>query len=158
MSTTPATQALDDMGVKYSLHKYTSTVERDFGLEASLRLNMNPQQVFKTILFTESNSFFVAVAPVDHDISTKKLANAVGVRTVRTASKEDAQRVTGYVLGGISPFGQKKAHQTVLDESAWNFASIYVSGGKRGLEIEIAPDAFTQVLGAIRAPIAARDS
>lgn len=158
MSTTPATRTLDDNGVEYTLHKYISTAERDFGHEATLRMNINPQRVFKTILFTDSTSFLVAIAPVDHGISTKKLAHAVGVRTVHTASKEDAQRVTGYVVGGISPFGQKKLHRTVLDESAWNFGTIFVSGGRRGLEIELAPDVFIQVLGAIRAPIAALDS
>lgn len=144
--------------MEYTLHKYSSTAERDFGHEATLRMNINPQRVFKTILFNDSNSFVVAIAPVEHDISPKKLAQALGIRTVHTASKEDAQRVTGYVVGGISPFGQKKLHRTVLDDSAWNFATIYVSGGRRGLEIELAPDVFIQVIGAIRAPIAARDS
>lgn len=158
LAVTPATQLLDDNNVEYTLHKYSSTVVRDFGQEAAQSMNTDSRRVFKTIIFTDSITFFVAISPVDHEISTKKLAQAVGVRTVQPASKDDAQRITGYVIGGISPFGQKKSHTTVLDDSAWNFSTIYVSGGRRGLEIELTPSSITQVLGAIRAPISARDA
>ena len=158
LAVTPATQILDDNNVEYTLHKYSSKVVRDFGQEAAQSMNTDSRRVFKTIIFTDSITFFVAISPVDHEISTKKLAQAVGVRTVQPASKDDAQRITGYVIGGISPFGQKKSHTTVLDDSAWNFSTIYVSGGRRGLEIELTPSSITQVLGAIRAPISARDA
>lgn len=162
LAVTPATHILDDNKVEYTLHKFSSMVARDFGQEAAQSMGqsmgIDSRRVFKTIIFTDSKTFFVAISPVDHEISTKKLAQAVGVRTVHPASKDDAQRVTGYVIGGISPFGQKKSHTTVLDDSAWSFSTIYVSGGRRGLEIELTPSSITQVLGAIRAPISARDA
>lgn len=153
---TPATLALDALGVDYVLHKYASEAKRDFGQEAAEQMQVIPQRIFKTIMFTDSVSYFVAVAPVDSGISPRKLAHAVGTRSVQPTQPAVAQRVSGFVIGGISPFGQKKRQPTVVDESAWNFPTIYVSGGRRGLEIEIAPEAFTDVLGAIRAPISDR--
>lgn len=158
LAITPATLALDAQHVEYTLHKFVSEAKRDFGQEASQQMKTIPQRIFKTIMFTDLKSFFVAVAPVDCEISAKKLAQAVGARSVQPSTAEDAQRVSGYVVGGISPFGQKKPQPTILDSSAWDFDTIYVSGGRRGLEIEISADKFTQVLGAIRAPISDRVS
>ncbi len=156
LSITPATLALDANSVEYVLHKFASAAKRDFGQEAAEQMKITPQRIFKTIIFTDSIKFFVAVAPVDCEISAKKLAQVVGTKTVTPAKAEDAQRASGYVVGGISPFGQKNLHFTVLDSSAWNFDTIYVSGGRRGIEIEVSADAFSQVLGAIRAPISDR--
>lgn len=156
LAITPATKFLDASGVKYTLHKFSNTVDRDYGQETSQKLNVPPRQVWKTIVFTDSITFSVAVAPVDREISAKSIARALGVRAVELADKFDAQRVTGYVIGGISPFGQKKTLTTVVDESAWDFDTIYVSGGRRGLEVEITPEDFIQVLNAIRAPISVR--
>lgn len=153
---TPATQALDAHGIKYSLHKFSSSASRDFGMEAARNLDVDPTQIFKTILFRDSHCFYVGVSPVTWEINGKKVANAVGVRHVEPASVQDAQRVTGYVVGGISPFGQRKKHPTILDDSASRFPTIFVSGGRRGLEIEIAPDDLVSALQATVAQISAQ--
>jgi Cys-tRNA(Pro)/Cys-tRNA(Cys) deacylase len=155
---TPATKALDSQGLTYTLHKYESSVTNGFGDEAATSMEIAPERVFKTILFTDSAIVVVGVSPVSAEISSKKLAAAAGVRNLTSASVQLAERVTGYVVGGISPFGQRQQHVTVMDESALNFTTIYVSGGRRGLEIEIAPQDLMKSLQAICAPIAALDA
>ena len=157
LAITPATKALDARGVRYSLHKFESSTTRGFGKEASTAMGLESIRIFKTILFSDSKDLFVGVSPVEWEISTKKLATALGVRSVMPAAIADAERATGYVVGGISPFGQKKLLRTVLDESAWQFSTIFVSGGRRGLEIEISADDLVTALDAIRASIAAHE-
>jgi len=154
-SATPATSALDALGMSYSIHKFESTAKDHFGKEAAEAVGSHfpAERVFKTILFSHEAAIVVAVSPVGHEISAKKLASAAGLRSLTPAKVDVAQRVSGYVVGGISPLGQKKSHATVIDESAWLFPTILVSGGRRGLEIEISPDALRQATSAIIAQI-----
>jgi Cys-tRNA(Pro)/Cys-tRNA(Cys) deacylase len=152
---TPAALALDSLGISYTLHKYVSVAGSGFGKEAADSMNLDENQVFKTIIFGDKNIAAVGIAPVSRKISTKKLAAAVGQRSLEPMDAALAQRLTGYVVGGISPFGQKKVLTTVIDVSAHLFGKIYVSGGRRGLEICIEPNDLISVLGAITADIQA---
>ena len=152
---TPATLALDSLGISYTLHKFDSIAAAGFGKEAASSMNLDESQVFKTILFGDKHIAAVGIAPVSRKISLKKLAAAVGVRSLEPMDAALAQRLTGYIIGGISPFGQKKVLTTVIDSSAHTHASIYVSGGRRGLEICISPTDLVNALGAITAEIQA---
>jgi Cys-tRNA(Pro)/Cys-tRNA(Cys) deacylase len=150
---TPAALALDSFGISYTLHKYDSVAGSGFGKEAANSMNLDENQVFKTIIFGDKNIAVVGIAPVSRKISTKKLAAAAGLRSLEPMDAALAQRLTGYVVGGISPFGQKKTLTTVIDASALLFENIYVSGGRRGLEICISPTDLIRVLGATTAEI-----
>ncbi len=152
-SITPATALLDSLGISYSLHKYESLVSTDFGKEAASTMGFDDQLIFKTILFGQPKTAVVAISPVSHKINVKMLAAAVSTRSIEPMDPQVAQRLTGYVRGGISPFGQKKQLPTVLDESALRLEKIYVSGGRRGLEIGIAPTDLIRVLSATTAYI-----
>ena len=152
-SITPATALLDSLGISYSLHKYESLVSTDFGKEAASTMGLDEELVFKTILFGKAKTAVVAISPVSHKINSKMLAAAVNVRSIEPMDPQVAQRLTGYVRGGISPFGQKKQFPTVLDESALHLERIYVSGGRRGLELGIAPTDLIRALSATTAHI-----
>ena len=106
-SITPATALLDSLGISYSLHKYESLVSTDFGKEAASTMGLDEELVFKTILFGKAKTAVVAISPVSHKINSKMLAAAVNVRSIEPMDPQVAQRLTGYVRGGISPFGQK---------------------------------------------------
>lgn len=153
LAITPATLALDSLGISYTLHKFENDVRSGFGKEAALNMNLEESQVFKTIMFGGKNTSVVAIAPVSQKISPKNLAAAIGVRSLEPMDVALAQRMSGYVVGGISPFGQKKILPTVLDTSAHTFDKIYVSGGRRGLEICISPADLVLALNAITANI-----
>lgn len=155
MAITPATLTLDSLGISYTIHKFDSIAAAGFGKEAASSMNLDESQVFKTILFGDKHVAAVGIAPVSRKISMKKLATAIGVRSIEPMNAVLAQRLTGYIIGGISPFGQKKALTTVIDSSALTHASIYVSGGRRGLEICISPTDLVNALGAITAEIQA---
>ena len=155
LAITPATIALDSSGIAYTLRKFESDTSTDFGKEAAISMEVDEDQVFKTILFGDKEIAVVAIAPVSRKISAKRLAAAIGVRSLEPMEPTLAQRMSGYVLGGISPFGQKKRLDTVIDSSADNFESIYVSGGRRGLEICIAPTDLIRALNALVAQIQA---
>ena len=156
-SASPATGALDALGLDYAIHKFESTAKDHFGREAAEAVSsgFEAARIFKTILFAHDQVIVVAVSPVGHEISAKKLASCAGVRSLTPARPDVAQRVSGYVVGGISPIGQKKSHLTVIDDSAWTFASILVSGGRRGLEIELSADSLQKATSGIRAQICA---
>lgn len=116
-------------------------------------MGLDEELVFKTILFGKAKTAVVAISPVSHKINSKMLAAAVNVRSIEPMDPQVAQRLTGYVRGGISPFGQKKQLPTVLDESALHLERIYVSGGRRGLELGIAPTDLIRALSATTAHI-----
>ena len=140
----------------YSVHEYDRGDDlHDFGLEAADKLGLDPDQVFKTLLVTLDGEQAVAIVPVSGKLALKAVGKALGGKRVEMCDPAVAERVTGYVRGGISPFGQKKRLRTVIDEMATVFDVIYVSGGKRGLDIGVAPSDLIGVLDAVVADIAA---
>ena len=146
---TPAIRLLKKQKIAHSVHEYDHDPNNsNFGLEASEKLGLSPDTVFKTLLVTDGKAYFVAILPVCHLLNLKKMANAVGVKKLVMANPSDAERLTGYIVGGISPIGQKKRLKTVIHSSAQNLDKMYVSGGKRGLDIGIAPDELAGVLTA----------
>lgn len=137
---TPATVALTAAGIPFSPHAYQhDAANTNFGLEAASALGLDPEQVFKTLLADVDGSLVVAIVPVTGKLDLKALAAAVSGKKAEMADPKLAERKTGYVVGGISPIGQKTRHTTVLDETAELFDTIFVSGGKRGFDIELTP-------------------
>jgi Cys-tRNA(Pro)/Cys-tRNA(Cys) deacylase len=154
---TPALNSLDAEGIAYTIHEYERGDElRDFGLEAAERLGLDPDQVFKTLLVTADGEQVVAIVPVSTKVALKAVGRAIGAKRVDMCDPAIAERITGFVRGGISPFGQKRRLRTVIDEMATVFDTIYVSGGKRGLDIGVAPSDLIAHLDAHVADIAAR--
>src|SRR5690606_16552499 len=153
---TPAVRELEAAGIAFTLHEYERGESlHDFGVEAAEKLGLDPDQVFKTLLVTVDGDQAVAIVPVSGKLSLKAVGKALGAKRVEMCDPIVAERVTGYVRGGISPFGQKKRLRTVLDEMAIIVDTIYVSGGKRGLDIGLAPDDLVRLLDATVADIAA---
>jgi Cys-tRNA(Pro)/Cys-tRNA(Cys) deacylase len=151
---TPAVLALDRAGVPYTLHPYQHDPRStSFGMEAAIELGLDPDRVFKTLLATVDGMLAVAVVPVSTMLDLKALARALGGSRAAMAEVAAAERATGYVAGGISPVGQKRAHPTVLDETAALWDTIFVSAGRRGLDLEIAPTDLVAVTGATVADI-----
>lgn len=137
---TPATVALARAGVTFELRRYEhDPAAASYGLEAAEALGVEPGRVFKTLLADVDGRLVVGIVPVDRQLDLKALAAAVGGKKAAMANPADAERATGYVVGGISPLGQKRAHPTVLDASAEAHETILVSGGRRGLDLELAP-------------------
>jgi Cys-tRNA(Pro)/Cys-tRNA(Cys) deacylase len=150
---TPATVALTRAGIAYALHPYEHDPRADsYGLEAAAALGVPPERVFKTLMASLDGTLVVGVVPVAGQLDLKALARALGGSRATMADVAAAERATGYVAGGISPVGQKKAHRTVLDESALSFDTVFVSGGRRGLDLELAPADLVAVTSATTAP------
>lgn len=154
-SGTPATNALAEAGIPYALHPYQHDGDGDYGLEAAAKLNVDPDRVFKTLLAEVDGDLVVAVVPVSGRLNLKALAAAVGGKRAVMADPAVAERITGYRVGGISPLGQKRQLPTVIDDSSLRFASVLVSAGRRGLDLEVMPQRLVDVLRARLAPIAA---
>lgn len=149
---TPAIVAAEKAGVAFSVHEYEHDPKApSYGLEAADELGVDPARVFKTLVADVDGAYTVAIVPVEAELDLKALGKRAAM-----AKPADAERITGYVTGGISPLGQRRRLATVLDESALEHATIHVSAGRRGLEIELAPaDLLTLTGGEVR-PIAAR--
>ncbi|MGF0117486.1 Cys-tRNA(Pro) deacylase [Promicromonospora sp. Marseille-Q5078] len=152
---TPAVVALVAAGVAYRLHAYEHDPASGigYGLEAAEALGADPAQVFKTLLADVDGRLVVGIVPVDGSLDLKALARAVGGKRAAMADPAAAQRATGYVVGGISPLGQKQRHATVLDASAAGCDVVYVSGGRRGLDVSLAPDDLLRLTDGRLAPI-----
>ena len=141
MAATPAVRILEKAKVPHSLHPYDPEHPSDqsYGEAAVAALGSDPRQVFKTLVARVDGELTVAVVPVAGTLDLKALATAAGGRKAVMADPADAERATGYVRGGISPLGQRKQLPTVVDESALEFATVMVSAGKRGLQVELPP-------------------
>lgn len=152
---TPATVALAAAGIRFTPHAYEhDAANTNFGREAASALQLAPEQVFKTLLVDVDGVLTVAIVPVTGTLDLKALAAAVGGKKAEMADAKLAERKTGYVVGGISPIGQKTRHTTVLDETAELFDTVYVSGGRRGFDIELAPADLLAITGGQIAAIA----
>jgi Cys-tRNA(Pro)/Cys-tRNA(Cys) deacylase len=152
---TPATRALTQAGVEYRLHPYDHDPDAgSYGLEAAAKLGVDPSRVFKTLVVDVDAALCVGVVPVDRSLDLKALAAAVGGKRAGMAERSAVERATGYVLGGVSPLGQRRRLRTVLDESAFDHDTVLVSGGRRGLDVELSPGDLVRLTGARRAPIA----
>jgi Cys-tRNA(Pro)/Cys-tRNA(Cys) deacylase len=152
---TPATALLTKQRVPHTLHSYEHDPRHaSFGSEASEVLGLPPERVFKTLVADVDGTLTVGVVPVVHQLDLKALAAAVGGKKARMADVAAAERATGYVAGGISPLGQRKRLPVVLDESVRDHDTVFCSGGRRGLEIEIAPEDLVRLTGAVVAAIA----
>lgn len=153
-SGTPALVVLQRAGVDFSVHTYThDPAAESFGMEAAEALGLDPATVFKTLLAEVDGAPVVAIVPVTGQLDLKALAAARGGKRARMMDVAAAERLTGYVAGGISPLGQRKALPTVIDASAGALPTIYVSGGQRGLDIGIAPQDLVQLTAAEVAPL-----
>jgi len=152
---TSAIKQLNLHGISFQIHEYDhDPTTASYGLEAAQKLGLPSEKVFKTLIAQIDQGYAVAVIPVDRQVSLKLFAKAVQSKKAMMAKPEVASRITGYLVGGISPIGQKKLLVTVIDESALLQSTILVSGGKRGLDIEIGTAALAEITKAIFADIA----
>lgn len=151
---TPATSALARAGIEHTVHAYPHDPRAaSYGQEAAQALGVGPDRVFKTLLVTADGELAVGVVPVAGQLDLKAIARALGRAKAVMADPEHAERSTGYVTGGISPVGQRRALPTVLDSSALAHPTVYVSAGRRGLEVELSPQDLVAVTGALTAAI-----
>ncbi|GAB3963492.1 Cys-tRNA(Pro) deacylase [Plantactinospora veratri] len=153
---TPATALLTRQRIPHTLHPYDVAPETpNYGAEVAAALGVPPERVFKSLVASVDGVLTVAVVPVTGELDLKTLATAVGGKRATLADRTLAERTTGYVRGGISPLGQRRALRTVVDASAERFPTIYVSAGRRGLQLELAPADLIRLTSATTAPVAA---
>jgi Cys-tRNA(Pro)/Cys-tRNA(Cys) deacylase len=153
---TPAVTAARKAGVAVQIHEFAhdGTDDRGYGLEAAAALGVEPGRVFKTLVVAADAALAVAVVPVDRSCDLKAVATAIGAKRAIIAERRDAERATGYVVGGISPLGQKRRLPTVVDATVTGHATVFVSAGRRGLELELTPTDLVALTGAVVTPIA----
>jgi Cys-tRNA(Pro)/Cys-tRNA(Cys) deacylase len=144
---TPGIQEAKKHKISYSIHEYSHDESSEsYGLEAADKMGVTQERVFKTLIVTLDNKeLVVGIIPVSSMLSMKLMAKAMGAKKATMADKLDVERSTGYVLGGVSPLGQKRRLKTIIDSSANNYSTIYVSAGRRGLEIELSPVDLTKL-------------
>jgi Cys-tRNA(Pro)/Cys-tRNA(Cys) deacylase len=147
---TPAINCLKKAKIEYQIHQYTHDPDsKAYGKEAAEKLNISFDRIFKTLIVSiDDKDIWVAVVPVSKQLDLKLLAKSVKAKKAHMADKKEVQRTTGYILGGVSPLGQKKRLKTIIDVSALNFDTIYVSAGRRGLQIQLAPKDLSSQTGA----------
>ena len=152
---TPAVVAARRAKADFALHEYEHDPSAaSYGLEAAEKLGVDPGRLFKTLVASVDGKLAVAVVPVAGSLDLKALAEALGGKRAAMADVAEAERATGYVTGGISPLGQRRRLPTVVDASALRWESVYVSAGKRGLQISLAPAELVRLCGARTAEIA----
>jgi Cys-tRNA(Pro)/Cys-tRNA(Cys) deacylase len=144
---TPGINAAKKNNVAYTVHEYShDETSESYGLEAAEKMEVPEERVFKTLVVSLDNKeLVVGVIPVSSMLSMKLMAKAAGAKKAAMADKSAVERSTGYVLGGVSPLGQKRRLKTIIDSSAKNYSTVYVSAGRRGLEIELSPDDLTKL-------------
>jgi Cys-tRNA(Pro)/Cys-tRNA(Cys) deacylase len=147
--TTRATQALQQAGIAFTVHayEYDPNAER-IGLQAAEAMGADPSSVLKTLMVLVDNRPACVILPSDREVNLKRLAAALGGKGAQMMKPADAERITGYHVGGISPFGQKRRVPTVLEQSALEHAEVFINGGQRGLQVKLAPRAAAEVLDA----------
>ena len=152
---TPAINTLKNKKISHNIHEYSHDKSSEsYGLEAVEKMGVNVENVFKTLVVQIDNKLLaVGVLPVSSQLSMKLIAKALGAKKAMMADKSDVERSTGYVLGGVSPMGQKIRLKTVIDASVKKLATVYVSAGRRGLEIELAPSDLVKLTHATVADI-----
>ncbi|MHC1559405.1 Cys-tRNA(Pro) deacylase [Actinomycetospora sp. C-140] len=153
---TPATAALDAAGVVYSTHPYTAPGKTAYGTEAADALGLDPHRVLKTLVAEVDGAPVLAMVPVAGTLDLKALAAARGGKRAVMADATRAQRLTGYVVGGIAPLGTRQALDVVIDLSVAEHATVYCSAGRRGLQLELAPDDLATVTGGELAEISSQ--
>jgi Cys-tRNA(Pro)/Cys-tRNA(Cys) deacylase len=165
---TPALEVVRRAGIEHRVHEYeieapdarraragrASTEPATYGEVAAVALGVAPDRVFKTLVALVDGTLAAAIVPVDAELDLKRFAAARGGRRAEIAPPADAERATGYVIGGISPLGQRRQLPSILDASAADHATIFVSAGRRGLQLELAPTALAELAGASMVPIA----
>ena len=155
---TPAIRAAEKAAIRHRVHSYEHDPRASsYGTEAAEKLGLPSERVFKTLIVSlngDRKRLAVGMIPVDRQLDLKAIARACGAKKAEMARAEDAERSSGYRVGGISPLGQKKALPSVLDESAADLDTLYVSAGRRGLEIELAPQDMLRLLDARTAALA----
>jgi len=151
---TPATLVLEKAGVAFILHEYEydPNAER-IGMQAAEALGIEPARLLKTLMAKAGNEVICVLAPSDSEVNFKKLAAAAKAKSAAMLGAAEAERITGYHVGGISPFGQKKRARVFIEQSALSFPHILCNGGRRGLQVELAPADLVRVLGATAAEI-----
>ena len=146
---TPATVALEKAAVAFTLHEYDYDPSADrIGMQAAEALGVSPARLLKTLMAKAGNATVCVLVPSDREVSLKKLAAAAGAKDAAMLPPADAERLTGYRVGGISPFGQKKRVAVFIEKDALAFATVLLNGGRRGLQIEMAPGDIVRLLDA----------
>ena len=152
---TPAIKLLKKQKIPHTIHEYKhDSSVHSYGEEAAQKMGVDPKSVFKTLVVQSDKMMAVGIVPVISTLNLKSMAKALGVKKVAMADPKNVENTTGYILGGVSPLGQKKRLKTVIDQSAFEFESIFVSAGKRGLEVEVDPKDLEKLLQADKAKIA----
>lgn len=151
---TPATLALQKAGVAFDLHEYDydPNAER-IGMQAAEALGIEPARLLKTLMAKAGDEAVCVLAPSDREVNLKKLAAAAGAKSAAMLGAAEAERLTGYHVGGISPFGQKKRVRVFVEKAALSFPKVVCNGGRRGLQVELAPGDLVRVLGAAAAEL-----
>lgn len=153
---TPATVALEKAGVAFTLHEYDYDPDADrIGMQAAEALGVDPARLLKTLMAKAGSDVVCVLAPSDKEVSLKKLAAAAGVKDAAMLKPAEAERITGYRVGGISPFGQKKRVRVFIEATAMSHASVIFNGGRRGLQIELPPAELARLLAAKPASVCA---
>ncbi|RXG99205.1 Cys-tRNA(Pro) deacylase [Bradyrhizobium zhanjiangense] len=153
---TPATRALEAAGVAFTVHTYDYDPDAaSIGLQAASALGEDPARVLKTLMALVDGRPVCVVVPSDQEVSMKKLAVAAGGKSAQMMKPLEAERVTGYKVGGISPFGQRKQVRTVIDRRAMTQEQVYLNGGQRGLQVRLKPDDAREALKAVAADVIA---
>jgi len=156
MAKTRATKVLDDAKLAYTLHAYDYDPSADsIGMAAAVALGVTPAQVFKTLMVLADGKPACVIAPSDREVAMKKAADALGAKSAAMMKPAEAERITGYKVGGISPFGQMRRVAVVMDDSAMGHEAIFLNGGQRGLQVRLAPADAAAALGAKVAPVSA---
>lgn len=151
---TQATRILSAAGVPFTLREYVYDLRaQQIGLQAADALGVPPEQLLKTLMAVVDGKPVCVIVPSDGEVSMKRLAAAVGGKSARMMPLSDAERLTGYVAGGISPFGQRRRVVTVVDDKSMRQELVFVNGGQRGLQAKLAPETIVRLLGAIVAPV-----